>query len=225
VAVVPLLPGEPAALSTFSVVNVFDPAVLLDPGSRRPPNDNPQLRRYQLKDPSPKRVNVRGPITSIAERRLGSMMIALGADRFGTMIEAGAEGIASYGFTAVSCGQATLIQHGRETASSGATGFVFRADHGRILTSDINARRTLWVDAAALEHALEGMLGSRLRERLAFKPAIDWTNGFAASLRGQIGDDEGRLERCTYYRCKFQLCVFQRLWGYLPVWRDRAGMN
>jgi AraC-like DNA-binding protein len=115
------------------------------------------------------------------------MIIAHGADRFATMIEAGAEGIASYGFTALSYGRATLVQHGKETTSSGATGFVFRADPGgRILTSDVNARRTLWIDAAALEHALEGTLGDRLRERLAFKPAIDWTNGVAASLRGQI---------------------------------------
>jgi hypothetical protein len=37
-----------------------------------------------------------------------------------------------------------------------------------------------------LEHALESMLGDRLRERLAFKPGIDWTSGLAASLGGQI---------------------------------------
>ena len=185
-AVIPLLPVEPAALSTFSVINVVDPGVLLDPGSRRPPNHNAQLLRYQLQDPDLKGVNFASPITSIAERRLGSMRIAFGADRFATMIEAGAEGMASYGFTAVSYGRATLIQRGREATGSGATGFVFRADHGRILTSDINARRTLWIDATALEHALEGMLGTRLRERLAFKPAIDWSDGLAASLRGQI---------------------------------------
>jgi len=195
-AVIPVLPVEPAALSTFSVINVVDPGVLLDPGSRGPPNQNTQLRRYQLQDPGLKGVNFASPITSIAERRLGSMIIAHGADRFATMIEVGAEGIASYGFTALSYGRATLIQHGKETTSSGATGFVFRADPGgRILTSDVNARRTLWIDAAALEHALEGMLGNRLRERLAFKPAIHWTNGLAASLRGQIDFLMGEIKR------------------------------
>ena len=195
-AVIPVLPVEPAALSTFSVINVVDPEVLLDPGSRGPPNQNTQLRRYQLQDPGLKGVNFASPITSIAERRLGSMIIAHGADRFATMIEVGVEGIASYGFTALSYGRATLIQHGKETTSSGATGFVFRADPGgRILTSDVNARRTLWIDTAALEHALEGMLGNRLREHLAFKPAIDWTNGLAASLRGQIDFLMGEIKR------------------------------
>jgi hypothetical protein len=146
-------------LSGFNVINVIDPSVLMDPSSRRPPNQNTQLRRYQLQDPGIKDVSFASPITSIAERRLGSMIIAYGADRFGTMIEAGAEGIASYGFTALSSGRATLIQHGQETTSSGATGFVFRADPGgRILTSDVNARRTLWIHAAALEYALEGGL-------------------------------------------------------------------
>jgi len=182
-----MLPVEPAALSTFIVVNVVDPGVLLDPGSRRPPNHNPQLRLYQLRDPGLKGINFASPITTIAERRLGCMVIAHGADRFGTIIEGGTEGMASYGFTAVSSGRATLIQHSDEATGSGATGFVFRADlGGRILTSDLNARQTLWIDAVSLEQALEGMLGDRLRERLTFKPAIDWNNGLAASLRGQI---------------------------------------
>jgi AraC-like DNA-binding protein len=192
----PVLPVDPAALSTFNVINVLDPGVLLDPGSRRPPNHNTQLRRYQLQDRGLRGVSFDGPITSIAERRLGSMMIAYGADRFGTEIQVGAEGIASYGFTALSYGRATLVQHGEETTSSGAAGFVFRADPGgRILTSDVNARRTLWIDAAALERALEGMLGNRLRERLSFKPGIDWTDGLAASLKGQIDFLMGEIKR------------------------------
>src|SRR6516164_5199094 len=183
-AVMPVLPVDPAALSTFNVINVLDPKVLLDPSSRRPPNNDTQVRRYQLQDRGLGGVSFDSPITSIAERRLGSMMIAHGADRFATQIDVGADGIASYCFTAMSHGRATLIQHGKETTtSSGASGLVFRAAPGtRILTSDVNARRTLWIEAAALEHALEGMLGNRLRERLAFKPAIHWTNGLAASL-------------------------------------------
>jgi AraC-like DNA-binding protein len=182
----PVLPVDPAALSTFNVINVFDPRELLDPNSRRPPNETP-FRRYQLQDRGLRAVSFDGPITSIAERRLGSMMIAHGADRFGTEISVGAEGIDAYCFTALSRGRGNLIQHGKETTGSGTNGFVFRAAPGtRILTSDVNARRALWIEAAALEHALEGMLGNRLRERLAFKPGIDWTSGLAASLRGQI---------------------------------------
>jgi AraC-like DNA-binding protein len=63
----------------------------------------------------------------------------------------------------------------------------FRGTSGtRILASDVNARENLWIEAAALEQALEALLGERLRERLAFKSTIGWTSGLAASLRGQI---------------------------------------
>jgi AraC-like DNA-binding protein len=193
--VTPLLPVDAAALSTFYVVNVLDPRELLDPGSRRPPNDS-QVRRYQLQDCGLRGVNFDSPITSIAGRRLGSMMIGYGADRFGTMVKIGADGFAAYCFTALSYGRASLIQHGEETPSSGASGLAYRAAPGtRLLTSDVNARRTLWIEASALEDALEGMLGNRLRERLAFKPGIDWTSGLAASLRGQIDFLMGEIKR------------------------------
>ncbi|MBV8400364.1 MAG: hypothetical protein JOZ17_16725, partial [Acetobacteraceae bacterium] len=180
------MPVDPAALTTFDVINVLDPSVLLDPSSRVPPNDT-QVRRYQLQDRGLVRERFDRPITTIAERRLGSMVIAHGADRFATRIDVGPDEIASYCFTALSRGRAKLIQHGTETTNSAASGLVFRATPGtQILTSDVNARQSLWIEAAALEHALEGMLGNRLRERLAFKPGIDWTRGLAASLRGQI---------------------------------------
>jgi hypothetical protein len=56
----------------------------------------------------------------------------------------------------------------------------------RILASDVNARENLWIETSALEQSLESILGDRLRERLTFKPGIDWTSRLAASLRGQI---------------------------------------
>lgn len=37
--VTPVLPVDPAALSTFNVINVLDPIELLDPSSCRPPNE------------------------------------------------------------------------------------------------------------------------------------------------------------------------------------------
>jgi hypothetical protein len=115
------------------------------------------------------------------------MMIAHGGDRLATQVDIGAGGLDAYCFTAMVRGQATLIQHGRETLAAGPNGFVFRATPGtRILASDANARESLWIEASTLERALEGMLDARLRERLAFKPAIDWTGGLAASLKGQI---------------------------------------
>jgi AraC-like DNA-binding protein len=128
-----------------------------------------------------------GPITTVAERRLDSMMLVHGGDRFATQIDIGGDGLDAYCFTAMVRGHATLIQHGRETPAAGTDGLVFRAAPcTRILASDANARESLWIEASTLERALEGMLDNRLRERLAFKPAIDWTSGLAASLKGQI---------------------------------------
>ena len=124
------------------------------------------------------------------------MMIAHGGDRFATQVDIGGEGLDAYCFTAMVRGQATLIQHGRETTASGVNGLVFRATPGtQILTSDVNARENLWIEASALERALEGMLDNRLRERLAFKPGIDWTSGLAASLKGQIDFLMGEMKR------------------------------
>jgi len=54
------------------------------------------------------------------------------------------------------------------------------------MTSDGNARQNLWIEASALECALENMLGAQLREPLDFEPAVDWSRGLAASLKGQI---------------------------------------
>jgi hypothetical protein len=39
------------------------------------------------------------------------------------------------------------------------------------------------------------LLDNRLRERLAFKPGIDWTSGLAASLRNQIEFLVGEMDR------------------------------
>ena len=182
--ITPVLPVDAAALSTFNIINVIDPREMED--SSRPPNDGAEWR-YRLQDRRLTPANFDGPITSIAERYLGSMMIAHGGDRFATQVDIGGAGVDSYCFTAMFQGQVRLIQHGNETTGIGANGLVFRGTPGtRILTSDINARQSLWIEALALEHALEGMLGHQLRERLAFRPGIDWTRGLAASLRGQI---------------------------------------
>jgi AraC-like DNA-binding protein len=179
-----VLPVDPIALNTFNIINVRNPREMED--SSRPPNDGAEWR-YRLQDRRLVCANFDGPITSIAERYLGSMMIAHGGDRFATQVDIGGDGVDSYCFTAMFHGRVTLIQHGKETTSIAANGLVFRGTPGtRILTSDVNARESLWIEASALEHALEGMLGSQLRERLAFKPGIDWTRGLAASLRGQI---------------------------------------
>ena len=66
-------------------------------------------------------------------------------------------------------------------------GAVFRGFPGlKVLTSDVNARRSFWIEAGTLEHALESMLGDSLRKPLEFAPRVDWSSGLAASLKSQI---------------------------------------
>ena len=188
-ALTPILAVDRAAPSTFHVIHVLDPSELGAALSRAGgPLFNPNgVWRYRLQDRGLMRISIDGPITGIAERCLHSLMIAHGGDRFATEVEIGGDGLDAYCFTAMVRGQATLIQHGRETPAAGPNGLVFRATPGtRILASDANARENLWIEAAALERALESMLENRLRERVAFKPGIDWTSGLAASLKGQI---------------------------------------
>jgi AraC-like DNA-binding protein len=185
----PALAVDPAALGKFDVIDVLDPSELGNLLSRAsgPPFNDSGVWHYRLQDRGLMRASFDGPITSIAERRLLSMMIAHAGDRFATQVDIGGAGIDCYCLTVMARGQATLIQHGSETPAAGTNGLVFRATPGtRILASDINARANLWIEASALERALESMLGNRLRERLAFKPGIDWTSGLAASLKRQI---------------------------------------
>ena len=142
---------------------------------------------YQSQDRDLIRVRFDNPITWITQRRLGSMTISSGGDRFAAQVDIGGGGIDSFCFSAMVHGRAGLIQNGTETTWSGADGIVFRATPGtRLLVGDINARENLWIEASTPEHALEGLLGNRLRERLAFKPAFNWTRGLAASVKGQI---------------------------------------
>ena len=182
-----LLPLDPAALGTFdSVVDVRDPREI-DASSRVGLHLAPNaLIRYQLQDRSLMRTRFNDPITTFADRRLGVMSVHLCVDRFATRAAIDGDGIDSYCFTVMLRGKASLMQGGSET--TGADGLTSRLGPGtRLLTSDLDARVNLWLDADALEHALERMLDDRLRAPLEFKPSVDWSNGLAASLKSQIG--------------------------------------
>ena len=142
---------------------------------------------YRLRDRDLKRVRFDNPITWITQRRLGSMTISNGGDRFAAQIDIGGDGVDGYCFSAVLDGRVTLTQNGTETTCASTNGIVFRATPGtRLVASDTNARENLWIGASTLEHALENMLGNRLHEPLVFKRGFDWSSGLAASLRGQI---------------------------------------
>jgi AraC-like DNA-binding protein len=181
-----LLPLGPGALSTFdSVVDVHD-AREIDDSSRVGLHLGPSSSiRYQLQDRSLIRTRFDDPITTFADRRLGGMSVHLCVDRFPMKCDVVGDGIDSYCFTVMLQGKASLLQSGIETA--GADGLAFRLNTGtRLLTSGLDARVNLWLDAREVERALERMLDDRLRTPLEFKPRVDWTSGLAASLKSQI---------------------------------------
>lgn len=185
----PLLPVDPAVLSTFdSVVDVRDPTEM-DIRSRVSGRllDESQVCGYRLHDRNLLQMRFDDPITTIADRRLGSILIALCGDRFATHAHVGGEEIDAYCFTVMLQGKASWAQEKSEIAVTCTNGAALRLKAGtRALVSDNNARRNLWIKVEALEHALEGMLADRLRKPLEFRPAIDWTRGLAASLRLQL---------------------------------------
>jgi AraC-like DNA-binding protein len=185
----PLLPVDPAVLRTFDrVIDVYDP-MEMDNRSRVSERLLAEVRAcgYLLQDRSLPRTIFDDPITIMADRRLGSILIALTGDRFAVRSLVGGEGIDRYCFTLMLQGRASVRQGEIETIVTGPDGAAFHLSAGtRLLVSDNNARQNLLIKADALEHALEGMLGERLRKPLQFKPAVNWTRGLAASLRLQL---------------------------------------
>jgi AraC-like DNA-binding protein len=183
-----IVPVNPEALRSFQIINVLDPREM-DANSMvssRLPADS-AVFHYHLRDRALLRSRFESPITIITMRQLGDMSICHVADRFGTEIDIGGDGLRRYCFNGMFGGRKTLIQNGRESTASGHRGLVYRGLPGtRVLTSDGNARQNLWIEASALERALETMLGAQLREPLDFEPDVDWSRGLAASLKGQI---------------------------------------
>ncbi len=185
----PLLPLDPAVLNAFdSVVDVRDP-MEVDIRSRVSQRlfDESQIFNFRWRDRSLLRTRFDDPISTIADRRLGSMLMTLCGHRFATQAYIAGEETGVYFFTSTLQGKASWIQGKNETTVTCTDGAAGRLSAGtQMLGSDNSARRHLWIQANALEHALEGMLGDRLRKPLEFKPAIDWSGGLAASLRLQL---------------------------------------
>jgi AraC-like DNA-binding protein len=172
-------------------LTVFD---VLDPREMSTSAQGVSFAR-RLQDRDLMRVRFDKPISRFTGRIFGGIATSTSEDRFATEVDVGGDGT-YFAFYALRHGWASLSQHGHETTGAGSDGLVFRFTPGtRLLTSDLSARAILYVEAAALEDALEGLLDTRLRERLAFKPGIDWSGGLAASLKGQIDFLIGEMGR------------------------------
>ena len=93
------------------------------------------------------------------------MLVSVCGDRFAMQVDVVGDGFDSFCFAAMLHGKASLTQGGNETTGVGGAGYVLRLRAGSGLsTSDLNARMNLWVEASAVEHALEGMLGGTIAE-------------------------------------------------------------
>ena len=172
-------------------LTVFD---VLDPREMSTSAQGVSFAR-RLQDRDLMRVRFDRPISRFTGRIFGGIATSVCEDRFATEVDVGGDG-AYFAFYALLHGRTSLIQHGHETVGAGSDGLVFRFTPGtRLLTSDLTVREILYIEVSALEHALEGLLDNRLRERLAFKPGIDWNSGLAASLRRQIDFLIGEMER------------------------------
>src|SRR6516225_10197005 len=172
-------------------LTVFD---VLDPREMSTSAQGVSFAR-RLQDRDLMRVRFDKPISRFTGRIFGGIATSTCEDRFATEVDVGGDA-AYFAFYALLHGRTSLIQHGHETIGAGSDGLVFRFTPGtRLLTSDLTVREILYIEVSALEHALEGLLDNRLRERLAFKPGIDWNSGLAASLRGQIDFLIGEMER------------------------------
>ena len=172
-------------------LTVFD---VLDPREMSTSAQGVSFAR-RLQDRDLMRVRFDKPISRFTGRIFGGIATSTCEDRFATEVDVGGDA-AYFAFYALLHGRTSLIQHGHETIGAGSDGLVFRFTPGtRLLTSDLTVREILYIEVSALEHALEGLLDNRLRERLAFKPGIDWNSGHAASQRGQIDFLIGEMER------------------------------
>jgi AraC-like DNA-binding protein len=183
-----LLPFDPADPGRFSVIYVQDPKEM-DTTSRlsgRLPTQS-QVFQLQLLDRTLLDERFVEPITSIMIGGANGLLTCQCADKFAN--EAVIRGDISdlLGLNFMLQGKVQVTQAGVETVGTVGKGLVFRPFDGtRVMASDGNIRRNLWVRISEMERVLEQLLGDTLPRRLAFESHIDWSTGLAASLKIQI---------------------------------------
>jgi AraC-like DNA-binding protein len=175
-------------LGTFAVAETNDPKEL--DAKSKISERLPELSRtykYRLRDQALLRMNFPGAICRLASRESGSIVASYGADRFAMDISMDVDERNPVVFTTMLQGTMSLVRNGEAATSSTDQGLVFRPEPDtRLVTSDDNARTSIFIRAAELENALEHMLDDRLRRPLEFACVVDWGRGLAASLKHQI---------------------------------------
>jgi len=99
---VAIVPVNPEALRSFQIINVLDPREMDTNSmvSSRLPADS-VVFHYHLRDRALLRSRFESPITIMTMRQLGDMSICHVADRFGTEIDIGGDGLRRYCFNAM----------------------------------------------------------------------------------------------------------------------------
>ncbi len=142
---------------------------------------------YQVRDRSLWRQRFDRPIFTLATRSAGSIIAAHATNRFATDVTIDGEQSGLFCFTTLLHGQSALINHTGDATATPGCGLVFRPGPAtRLLISDDNARVNVFLDAAAVESALERLLERHLPSPLEFRPLIDWSCGLGASLKRQL---------------------------------------
>jgi AraC-like DNA-binding protein len=194
---------DPKLLSSFLVLDVFDPDELGDDSrvSRRFPNYNKQ-NSYRLRNRGVGQPQPDGMLSRLAVRREGELTIGYVASRFGTEVGIVGEGVPRVCLTFVLNGGMDMPEGPNGSATAhGTQGLVYGGRPGiRLLTTDNNARLTIWIDESRLLRALSAQLDAMAREPLTFSPAADWHSGpaapiarMASHLVGELAHPDGLL--------------------------------
>jgi len=142
---------------------------------------------YQLLDRALWRAKLTTPALTVATRRAGSIIASIVENQFATGVSMEGGESPYWCFLTQLRGRAALISRGEETLATEHRGLVLRPAPGtRLRVSDDAARWNLFLDAAELVRALEHALDRSLSAPLQFRPDLEWNNGLASSLKGQL---------------------------------------
>ena len=132
------------------------------------------VHQFHLRDPSLLRERFDVPISRIAFRTVGDLIVTYVQNRFGTKVGIHGDELDHFCFSTLLSGSMAIVSNGPEIVAANQAGLVYRGLPGaRFLTSDANERLNLWLDAAKLEYALASRLGGNLRRPLQFCPTIN----------------------------------------------------
>ncbi len=180
--------SDAPALAAFHVTQTSDP-LELDSRSRvsdRLPGSSREYR-YQLRDRTVLQQRFEAPILSVAIRSAGPLLVSHGAGRFASEVSMDGDRSDVFGFSTPLQGDMTLIRDEAATTARAAQGLAYRlGPDTRLVTGDDSLRTNVFVKVAAVETALEQALDRHLPKPLELGPAIDWSTGLAASLKGQL---------------------------------------